>query len=143
MEFTAPQLGGRRHYIPVVPAGSVPGYLREVTLEWSEDPDQWVTELQQPIEAGPATAARSRQSQERQHLDQPRKQQVSARSLLAQPAVRAACLVQALSQFSAFLVIPQFSAYLLLNLGFPRERLGLLYFAGGVTARFNSTALPS
>ena len=26
------------------------GYLREVTLEWSADPDQWVTELQQPIE---------------------------------------------------------------------------------------------
>jgi DNA-binding transcriptional MerR regulator len=26
------------------------GYLREVTLEWSEDPEQWVTELQQPIE---------------------------------------------------------------------------------------------
>jgi DNA-binding transcriptional MerR regulator len=25
------------------------GYLREVTLEWSADPDQWVTELQQPI----------------------------------------------------------------------------------------------
>jgi DNA-binding transcriptional MerR regulator len=25
------------------------GYVREVTLEWSEDPDQWVTELQQPI----------------------------------------------------------------------------------------------
>lgn len=70
----------------------------------------------------------------RAHLEQPRKQAVSARSLLAQPAVRAACLVQALSQFSAFLVIPQFSAYLLLNLGFPRERLGMLYFAGGVTA---------
>jgi effector-binding domain-containing protein len=26
------------------------GYAREVTLEWSKDPDQWVTELQQPIE---------------------------------------------------------------------------------------------
>jgi DNA-binding transcriptional MerR regulator len=26
------------------------GYVREVTLEWSEDPDQWVTELQQPID---------------------------------------------------------------------------------------------
>src|SRR6516225_5898172 len=26
------------------------GYAREVTLEWSEDRDQWVTELQQPIE---------------------------------------------------------------------------------------------
>ena len=25
------------------------GYAREVTLEWSADPDQWVTELQQPI----------------------------------------------------------------------------------------------
>ncbi len=25
------------------------GYTREVTLEWSADPDQWVTELQQPI----------------------------------------------------------------------------------------------
>lgn len=27
------------------------GYAREVTLEWSTDPDQWVTELQQPIDA--------------------------------------------------------------------------------------------
>ena len=25
------------------------GYAREVTLEWSADPDQWVTEVQQPI----------------------------------------------------------------------------------------------
>jgi DNA-binding transcriptional MerR regulator/effector-binding domain-containing protein len=25
------------------------GYIREVTLEWSPDPDEWVTELQQPI----------------------------------------------------------------------------------------------
>ena len=25
------------------------GYVREVTLEWPADPDQWVTELQQPI----------------------------------------------------------------------------------------------
>ena len=25
------------------------GYFREVTLEWSADPDQWVTELQQPV----------------------------------------------------------------------------------------------
>jgi len=27
------------------------GYAREVTLEWTADPDQWVTELQQPIYA--------------------------------------------------------------------------------------------
>ncbi|MFC5475407.1 MFS transporter [Paraherbaspirillum soli] len=70
----------------------------------------------------------------RQHLAQPLTHSVSIRSLLAQPAVRMACMVQALSQFSAFLVIPQFSAYLLHNLGFPRERLSMLYFAGGLTA---------
>jgi DNA-binding transcriptional MerR regulator len=28
------------------------GYAREVTLNWAEDPDQWVTELQQPITGG-------------------------------------------------------------------------------------------
>jgi hypothetical protein len=27
------------------------GYAREVTLEWSAEPGQWVTELQQPIYA--------------------------------------------------------------------------------------------
>ena len=27
------------------------GYAREVALEWSADPDQWITELQQPIDA--------------------------------------------------------------------------------------------
>lgn len=55
-------------------------------------------------------------------------------SLLRQPAVRNACLVQALSQFSAFLLIPHIAAFFLLNLGFPRDRLGLLYVAGGGAA---------
>jgi predicted MFS family arabinose efflux permease len=55
-------------------------------------------------------------------------------ALLRQPPVRRACLVQGLSQFSAFLLVPHFSAYFLLNLGFPRERLAMLYLAGGVTA---------
>lgn len=68
----------------------------------------------------------------RGHLRQPAV--VAPRSLLAQPAVRVACLVQAASQFSAFLVIPHCSAYYLLNLGFPRARLGLLYGAGGLVA---------
>ncbi len=58
----------------------------------------------------------------------------TARSLLAQPGVRAALLLQAVSQCSAFLLIPHFSAYYLLNLGFPRDRLGLLYAVGGVAA---------
>jgi predicted MFS family arabinose efflux permease len=55
-------------------------------------------------------------------------------SLLARPVVRQAVLVQALSQFSAFMLIPHFSAFFLLNLGFPRDRLGLLYIFGGLTA---------
>ncbi|CUI03996.1 MFS transporter [Massilia sp. P8910] len=62
------------------------------------------------------------------------RQKVSARILLARPAVRLAMLLQAGSAFSAFLVIPHFSAYFLLNLGFPRAQLGMLYFAGGVVA---------
>src|SRR5262245_45989586 len=32
------------------------GYAREVTLEWSPDPDEWVTELQQPIDASGGSA---------------------------------------------------------------------------------------
>ena len=59
---------------------------------------------------------------------------LGVRGLLARPAVRQAVLVQALSQFSAFMLIPHFSAYFLLNLGFPRDRLGLLYVCGGLTA---------
>lgn len=33
-----------------------------------------------------------------------------------------------------FLIVPNLSAYLLINLGFPRERLGLLYMLGGATS---------
>ncbi|MDQ1920949.1 MFS transporter [Massilia pseudoviolaceinigra] len=62
------------------------------------------------------------------------REKVSARILLARPAVRLAMLLQAGSAFSAFLVIPHFSAYFLLNMGFPRAQLGMLYFAGGVVA---------
>jgi predicted MFS family arabinose efflux permease len=71
----------------------------------------------------------------RAHLSQ-EKTRVTPRSLLAQPAVRAACAIQALSQFSAFLIIPHFSAYFLLNLGFPRDQLGLLYLLGGLASLF-------
>jgi len=55
-------------------------------------------------------------------------------SLLRQAAVRKACLIQASSQFAAFLVVPHFSAFFLLNLNFPREWLGSLYLAGGLCA---------
>lgn len=57
-------------------------------------------------------------------------------TLLKRPAVQIASLMQGLNQFAAFLVIPSFSAFYLLNLGFPREQLGLLYLAGGICALF-------
>mgnify|MGYP001578789582 CR=1 FL=1 len=59
---------------------------------------------------------------------------VSPLTLLRQSAVRKACLIQAGSQFSAFLVVPHFSAFFLLNLQLPREYLGSLYLAGGIAA---------
>lgn len=63
-----------------------------------------------------------------------RRRGAGLRALLGQAAVRRACALQALVQFSSFLLIPHVSAYLLLNLGFPRDRLGLLYVCGGVAA---------
>ncbi len=38
------------------------GYVRELTVEWSPDPEQWVTELQQPV--GPAGELGSSQQEE-------------------------------------------------------------------------------
>lgn len=59
---------------------------------------------------------------------------VGLRSLLAQAAVRRAMGWQGLAQFSAFLLIPQFSAFFMLNLGVPRAQLGVLYALGGGAA---------
>lgn len=59
---------------------------------------------------------------------------VGLRSLLAQAAVRRAMGWQFLAQFSAFLLIPHFSAFFMLNLGVPRAQLGLLYALGGGAA---------
>lgn len=59
-----------------------------------------------------------------------------ALGLLKRPNVRTAALLQGLNQFAAFLVIPNFAAFYLLNLAFPRAQLGLLYLAGGVVALF-------
>lgn len=59
---------------------------------------------------------------------------ISFRQLLARPAVRRACALQAVCAFSAFLVIPSFSAFLVLNLGVPRAQLGAFYLVGGLGA---------
>jgi len=42
----------------------------------------------------------------------------------------------AASMFAAFMMIPNFSAYFQFNLDFPRDKLGLLYFGGGLVSFF-------
>ncbi|WKB55524.1 MFS transporter [Eleftheria terrae] len=68
------------------------------------------------------------------HCLQPADSGAGLAALLRQPAVRRACTMQALAQFCAFLLIPNFSTYFVLNLGVPRDQLGLLYLVGGVSA---------
>lgn len=46
----------------------------------------------------------------------------------------------ALVMTAGFILIPNIAAYLLFNVGYPRERLGLLYMAGGVVSFFTTQA---
>jgi predicted MFS family arabinose efflux permease len=48
----------------------------------------------------------------------------------------AAFASMALTMIGAFMIIPNISAHLQLNLGYPREQLGILYFFGGLTSFF-------
>ncbi|MGK4004652.1 MFS transporter [Sorangium sp. So ce1036] len=53
------------------------------------------------------------------------------RALVTRPLVSLAYAATAAVTMAAFLIIPNISAYAQHNLGYPRERLGLLYLAGG------------
>ena len=57
-------------------------------------------------------------------------------SLLANPLVWMAFCLAALSLFAGFMIIPNISAHLMLNMNYPREKLGFLYFIGGLTTLF-------
>jgi predicted MFS family arabinose efflux permease len=52
--------------------------------------------------------------------------------LLVRPAGRLSFLLMILTMVAAFAIIPNIAVYVIGNLGFPREELGLLYLAGGV-----------
>jgi predicted MFS family arabinose efflux permease len=56
--------------------------------------------------------------------------------LLAQPNALLSWTMTFLVMMSGFLVIPNISAYVQENLGYPRARLGLLYLAGGAVSFF-------
>lgn len=51
--------------------------------------------------------------------------------MLTDPLPATALLATALMTSGVFLLVPNLSAYLQFNLGYPRERLGLLYLIGG------------
>ena len=55
---------------------------------------------------------------------------------LLRPDVGVALMTTFFVMASGFVLIPNISAYLLGNLSYPRERLGLLYLAGGVVSFF-------
>lgn len=62
------------------------------------------------------------------------------RHLLRLPLARASYGFMALSMMAGFMIIPNISAHVQLNLGYPREHLGLLYLCGGAVSFFGMRA---
>ena len=74
----------------------------------------------------------------RHHLDNPHPNATSLfGSVRHNPAAIMALLTTATGMFGAFLIIPNISAHVQQNMGYPRELLGLLYFCGGGAAFFS------
>ncbi|WP_437693117.1 MFS transporter [Sorangium sp. So ce176] len=55
-------------------------------------------------------------------------------ALVRRPIVMLSFATTAVVTMASFLVIPNISAYVQFNLGYPRDRLGLLYFVGGLVS---------
>ena len=69
------------------------------------------------------------------HRNEPRHTEpVGVLPLLKQPLTRMALLLVVISMLGNFLLIPNLSAYIQFNLGFPRERIGELYMIGGIAS---------
>jgi predicted MFS family arabinose efflux permease len=60
----------------------------------------------------------------------------SVRALLRQPVALLSLAATATSMMSGFAVIPNIASHLRFDLGFPRDRLGLVYMVGGSIAFF-------
>jgi len=71
----------------------------------------------------------------RVHLENRASQQpLQFSHLLSSPLVRLSYLMTALVMMGGFILIPNISAYVQLNLGYPRDRIFLLYAAGGIVS---------
>jgi predicted MFS family arabinose efflux permease len=73
----------------------------------------------------------------RGHLAE-RHAEVPLSHLLAQRNVRLSWVMTAVVMAAGFIVIPNISAYVQYNLGYPRARLSLLYVYGGVVSLFST-----
>jgi len=72
------------------------------------------------------------------HAREPTQESAGLAAFLANPTIVLSLACTALATMSSFLLVPNISAYLQLNLGYPRDRLGVLYLVGG-TLTFVST----
>lgn len=68
------------------------------------------------------------------HLAGERRAPTPFRQVLGSPVVLLALACTAVAVIANFAIIPNISAYLQFNLGYPRARLGLLYLAGGLVS---------
>lgn len=60
-----------------------------------------------------------------------------AKEILTNSMTLAMLLVMAFAMMAGFMIIPNIAAHLQQNVGFPREYLGVLYFAGGAVSFFS------
>ena len=70
----------------------------------------------------------------RGHLDRGGRPRTPARVLLARPEVMTGLATAGLVMFSVFVILPHAPAYLINNVGFPRDRYELLYLGGGAVS---------
>lgn len=72
----------------------------------------------------------------REHCEAPPRAAPSLRPLLRSPAAWQGYALAGTAMFAGFLIIPNIATFLVLNHGFPRESIGLLYLVGGAASFF-------
>jgi predicted MFS family arabinose efflux permease len=58
-------------------------------------------------------------------------------SMLTWPLAQLSYAIMGLSMMAGFMIIPNIAAHVQMNLGYPRDQLGLLYFCGGAISFFS------
>jgi predicted MFS family arabinose efflux permease len=77
----------------------------------------------------------------RGHLQATRVEHVTMRALFRRREVRLSYAMTATTMAAGFIIIPNISAYVQQNLGFPRDHLGLLYLFGGLVSFVSTNAV--